>query len=288
MGHDITGLHHVGHIVRDMDEAIETYRSLGFTVSPPAYPVLPDTAPFGVANAHVYVGDAFVELVALIDEGLPTGARPIPLQVPQDRLPGLVAAIRATAANVADCLRRFEGVHILMFDTPDIDLAAARLKSAGVGFGGPHTIQRPVETPEGTRMERARYLEIDGPEPDLPPGRVREGRVGFAENAPSSAAPVDHANGATGLVECVLAVADAELATYAERYDTYVGRNKEAGIRLVAAPGQPSFVGYAVEVRDLDHTEQLLRANRVPFTRASPGEIRLSALGAAVTFLSRL
>lgn len=43
MGHDINGLHHVGHIVHDMDQAMERYRRLGFTVAAPACPVMPTT-----------------------------------------------------------------------------------------------------------------------------------------------------------------------------------------------------------------------------------------------------
>jgi hypothetical protein len=96
MGDDVNGLHHVGHTVRDMSQAMQRYRQLGFTVPAPAYPVLPSVAggpaePFGVANTHVYFPGNFVELVAIIDDHsrMPGEARPIPLQVPDDKLAGL-------------------------------------------------------------------------------------------------------------------------------------------------------------------------------------------------------
>jgi catechol 2,3-dioxygenase-like lactoylglutathione lyase family enzyme len=40
-GNDIIGIHHIGLIVRDMEAALETYRSLGFAVGDAAYPALP-------------------------------------------------------------------------------------------------------------------------------------------------------------------------------------------------------------------------------------------------------
>ncbi|MFI6741006.1 VOC family protein [Nonomuraea sp. NPDC050451] len=318
MGEDINGLHHVGHIVLDMDQAMERYRRLGFTVPAPAYPVLPRVAggpvePFGVSNTHVYFPGDFVELVAVIDETgrVPGGARPMPLQVPDDKLPGLVAALDATAANIASFLQRFQGLHIMIANTPDIDSVAARLTAGGVGHGGVHAVQRPVETSAGTRMEPARYLEIS--DPDLPAGRVPEGRIGFAENAPVEASQdqrhTGHPNGATGLVECVLCVADSALPELEQRYGTYFGQARALGpgaarfdrvdVTVVSAsaladllPGErpaalPAFVAYTVSVRDIAVTRRLLRANDIPVTRTGPGEMFVpasAALGAAIIF----
>ncbi|GAA2416193.1 VOC family protein [Nonomuraea africana] len=316
MGDDINGLHHVGHIVRDMDQAMERYRQLGFAVPAPAYPVLPAVGggpaePFGVANTHVHFPGNFVELVTVIDDTgrMPGEARPIPLQVPDDKLPGLMAAIRATAANITSFLQRFQGVHIMIADTPDIDSVAARLTAVGVSHGGVHNIQRPVETSTGTRMEPARYLEIS--DPQLPPGRVPEGRIGFAENTPVEAPQdqrhTDHPNGATGLVECVLCVADTALPELEQRYSTYFGQARDgkvtrfdrASVTVVAAsaladllPGErpaplPAFVAYAVSVRDIAATERLLRDNDVPVTRTGPEEMFVpadAALGVAIIF----
>ncbi|WP_336211772.1 VOC family protein [Nonomuraea sp. LPB2021202275-12-8] len=316
MGNDVNGLHHVGHIVRDLNQASELYRRLGFTVPAPAFPVLPrvpggPAEPFGVANTHVYFPGNFIELVAVIEDPgrMPGEARPIPLQVPDDQLPGLMAAIRATAASIASFLHRFQGVHIVIADTPDIDRVAARLTAAGVGHGGVHAIQRPVETSAGTTMEPVRYLEIS--EPDLPPGRVPEGRIGFAENTPLGVLEdrqrTGHPNGATGLVECVLCVADPALPELERRFGTYFGqgaagqvaRFDQAGVTVVAAsalasllPGKrpatlPAFVAYAVSVRDLTATERLLHDNDVPITRTGRGEVFVpadAALGTAVVF----
>lgn len=315
MGDHINGLHHVGHLVHDMDEAMERYQRLGFTVSPPAYPVIPGTAgepaePFGVANAHVYFPRNFVELVTVFDAGrVPGQARPIPLRVPDDRKPGLLAAVRATAANLASLLGRFQGVHIMIADTSDIDGVAARLTAGGVAHGGVHAVQRPVETGAGLRMEPARYLEIS--HPGLPAGRVPEGRVGFAENAPSGTGGdqplTGHPNGATGLAGCVLCVGDPELPELERRYGTYFGPPVEgrpgcfdrAGVTVVPAsalgdllpgerpPALPAFVACTVSVRDITATERLLRGNDVPVARIGPRELFVpaeAALGVSIVF----
>ncbi|MEU1736920.1 VOC family protein [Streptosporangium sp. NPDC020145] len=316
MGHDINGLHHVGHIVHDLDQAMERYRRLGFAVAAPAYPVMPATPggpaePFGVANTHVYFPRGFVELVAVIDGTgrMPGDARPIPLRVPEDRVAGLRAAIRATADGIASLLQRFQGVHIMIADTPDIDHVAARLAADGVSHGGVHDIQRPVETPTGTSMEPARYLEVS--DLRLSPGRVQEGRLGFAQNVsaetPQDQWHIDHPNGATGLVECVLCVAETALPEVERRYEGYFGRARHgrvtrfdrANVTVVPAsaladllPGErpaalPAFVAYAVAVRDLSVTEELLCDNDIPVVRTGPEEMFVpadAALGVAIVF----
>ncbi|MEU6714306.1 VOC family protein [Nonomuraea sp. NPDC046802] len=312
MGHDIGGLHHVGHLVHDMGQALERYRRLGFALPGPAYPVLGEPPePFGVGNTHAYLADGFIELVSVAGASgrMPDDVRLIPLHAPAERLPALKTAVSRAAGNLEDRLRRFEGVHILMFDSANIDAAAARLTESGVGHGGVLDTQRPVETADELRMEPARLLEIDG----VGAGRVPEGRVGVASNA--TAFSVEHPNGAVGLVECVLCVADAELDDVERRYALYLGRTAgrdarkglvrtfpldgDAKVTLAAAsgldgmlPGEvpkglPGFVAYAVGVRDVAATERLLRESRIPLGRTSSGEVFVparEAFGVAIIF----
>jgi hypothetical protein len=302
-------LHHIGHLVHDMSEAIERYRRLGFVLPAPAYPVMPPSPgaapePFGVANTHAYFPYDFIELVTVADGGrLPGDARPIPLSVPDDRLPAIVEAVRATAATLTASLQRFQGVHILMIDSPDLDAATARLDAGGVRHGGLHAVRRPVETVGGTRMEPVRFLEFgEG-------GRVPEGRVGLAESPPSQASRTDHPNGAIGLAGCVLCVADADLAETEKRYAAYLGLTARqdgpartfdlpgAAIILVPAtalagllpgerpPGVPGFAAYTVTVRDLPAAERMLRGNGVPLGRTASGDPFVpsaEALGVAI------
>lgn len=322
MGKDIAGLHHVGLVVADMTAAISGYRRLGFTLPPPAYPTLPTTPgaparPVGAANTHIYLRRNFVEIVAVSEDGqpVPDDAHLVPINVPDDRLPGLLTAVRGAAANLAACLDRFPGMHILIFDSPDIDRAAARLDAAMVGHGGVHAIQRPIQTPGGIRMVPARYLEINSEDPGAPPGRLPEGRLGIAENAAvDEQRPPEHANGALELIGCTLCVSDGAWPEAVRRYEAYLGhtadrdgptatfRLDDATVTLVAAsalpdllpgerpPALPAFVGYTIAVPDIAQTEQHLRSAAVPHTKPRPGEILVpagEAFGTAITFLVR-
>jgi catechol 2,3-dioxygenase-like lactoylglutathione lyase family enzyme len=312
MSQDIDGLHHIGHLVRDLPAAVDTYRRLGFTVPPPTYPAVPagpgrPPRTLGAANAHVRLGRSFIELVSIPDEQqpIPAGALVVPVNAPEAKLSALVAAVRDTVASLAARLDRFEGMHILMFDAPDLDRAAARLDLARVGHGGVHTAQRPVETPGGIRTEPVRYLEIAGDPP--------EGRIGVAENAPAvTFQPPVHANGATALIDCLLCVPDDALPDVQRRYEHYLGRPAEpsgpalrftlatATVTIAAAsalpellpgepppPAPPAFAGCTVTVDDLARTEHHLQTAAVPHTRHRPGTLTVPAAatgGVAVTF----
>jgi catechol 2,3-dioxygenase-like lactoylglutathione lyase family enzyme len=319
MGNDISGLHHVGLVVEDMTAAIAAYRRLGFTLLPPAYPTLPSAPgalarPVGAANTHIYLRRNFVELVTVIRDGqpIPVEAQLIPLNVPADKLLGLLAAVRGAAANLTACLDRFQGMHILIFDSPDIDRAAARLDAADVGHGGVHAIQRPIETADGTRMVPARYLEINSDESAAQPGLLAEGRVGIAENkATEGQTQPEHANSAIALSGSMLCVPDDATPDVVHRYETYLGRAADrsgptwtfelddATLAVVAAadlpdvlpgerpPALPAFVGYTISVHDIVQTEHHLRAATVVHTKGHAGEVVVpagEALGVAIIF----
>lgn len=307
----VTGLHHVGHVVHDIDTAREVYQRLGFRTPPAAFPALspePGARPraFGAGNTHAYLQSGFVELVTVLDEGaeLPDGAQAHTLTAEPGKLEHLTRAVDAASGRIRGALERFEGMHILAFEADDVDAAAAGLSAAGVSHGGVNRLQRPVETAEGTVMEPVAFLEVDTPE------RAPEGRLSVAEGV--GARSVAHPNGAVALVEAVLAVPDTELGQYARRYEAYTGRtarrSKEGleidlvGARLVLVGGSalgsvvpgaavsalPGFAAYTVEVEDLAVTEAHLRANGVPFGRTLDGMVvpAEAALGTAVAFRS--
>lgn len=320
LNHDIGFLHHVGHVVRDLEQGLELYRRLGFRLAPPAYPALAPAPgepprPIGAANTHAEFRRNFVELATCVSgDRLPSGATLVPLQVPAAQLASFKALLERAAATLAACLSRFEGLHILALETTDPEAAAGRLRAAGVGHAGVATAQRWVDTEQGPRVERVRFLEVDGPG-EVGTGRVPEGRIALAENPPAELLQAqrgtDHPNGAVDLVEVVLCVAAADLAATERRYQTYLARAARADgparvfdlqgaqVTLVADedlealyPGErpaalPAFVGYAVAVRDLQATSALLRGRGFPLVSAGARGVFVpaqAALGAAVTF----
>lgn len=89
MGTEIDKIHHVGHVVQDMETALELYRKLGFVCTSPAYPTMAEQEgeapkPFGAANAHIDFVDNFIEIVTIVHEGgrIPDNAHLIPLSAP--------------------------------------------------------------------------------------------------------------------------------------------------------------------------------------------------------------
>src|SRR5579884_3151291 len=280
MNSEIGFVHHVGHVVRDIEQARNLYQKLGFLCPAPAYPMLSRNAgepakPFGATNMHATFARNFVEIMAVVTEEthLPDDARPIPLQVPPAALPQVIEGIERTITKISASLARFEGLHILVFQTANADESARRFDQIGVGHSGVHRVQQPRQlVPMGV-------VEID--REDVP-----EGRLAVAES-PVSAAPeaqpsFQHPNGAVDLVESILCVPDAEIEAYVERYQRYLGRParqegaarvfdlQESCVKLIpeshlammlpgeTAPVLPVFVAYAVVVRDLDATRRLL------------------------------
>lgn len=309
MNNEIGYIHHVGHVVRDIEQARECYRRLGFFCPAPAYPTLSrggdePAQPFGAANMHASFARNFVEIMAVVtqESHLPDDAHPIPLQVPPEALPRVVASIERTIANISTSLSRFEGLHILVFQTDDANETARRFDQIGVGHSGVNRVQQPHQrVPMGV-------IEID--RENVPEGRLAVAESPVWETTEAESAP-QHPNGAEALVESMLCVPDAQIEAYVERYQHYVGHEarkdglaqvvdlKQSCVRLIPAsklgdflPGEtapvlPAFVAYAVAVRNLDRTRRWLEDNGFPVKAETSGGIFVpskAALGAAIIF----
>lgn len=307
---DIDGVHHVGHVVRDIDAAAALYRRMGFQLPPPSFPVLPATAGqrsrvVGAGNSHVSFRQNFVELVTVAAGADPgDGAALVPLEVPDGAADRVAASIAATTARLAAALVRFAGLHILVLQSPDADAVAARMSAAGIAHSGVIRIARPG--PAGTAPVPIGLVEIDG-------GFGPEGRIAVAEDIGGTGP--EHPNGAVGLVGPTLCVHPAALDDVGARYQRLLGRParkvgrtrvfdldaaREQRVVVVGedaldtvlpgerAPALPAFVAFTVRVRDLAATRELLDAAGLA-TRPTPaGGVLVpgaSAAGCAVVFV---
>ena len=157
-----------------------------------------------------------------------------------EALQGLVDSITETATRIAHALARFQGLHILVFGTADVDATIARLAAQGVAHSAVNRLQRPAATGAGSTQVSIGYVEIDS-EPGLSP----EGRLALAEYGPAHSAPLmgnqGHPNGAIELIESVLCVPDADISEFARRYARYLQRQARSdghsGSSISAAPG---------------------------------------------------
>ncbi|WP_190344178.1 VOC family protein [Streptomyces venezuelae] len=255
--------------------------------------------PFGAANTHADFSRSFLELVTPVKPGsmagLPPDARIVPLQAPPEKLPLVMSRIEETSAQLGGWRDRFEGLHILMFSSPDVDAAGKRLAAAGVVHGGVNTVGRPVETPDGMSTEPVRYLEIDG----APEGRV--GVVADLDPEFQHTRHLDHPNGPQNLVEAVLCAPDGQLPLVSERYERYLGRpiSPEGPVTLLTRtdlpdllpdeepPALPALVACAVAAPDMARVRALLAENGLPVRETARGELFVPAkasLGAALIF----
>ncbi|SDK87672.1 Glyoxalase-like domain-containing protein [Glycomyces sambucus] len=319
---DITGIHHIGLVVRDMEVALETFRHLGFRLHAPAYPALPPKPgeapePVGAGNSHADFPRSFIEVLAFAPKDparLPESATLVPLSVPDERLAATRAVLKQTLGGLARRLGNGEGAHILVFTTRDAAETAERMASVGVRTSGALGAQRPITTADGVRLAGVRFLEVhDAASAAF--GMVAEGRVGAAEDAPAALLDaqtgLDHPNGAVGVAEVLMCVDDDRRRSTIERYSRYLDRTPESegsasvfdlgASRLVLTtardaaerlPGSaprhvPGLAAYGIAVRDLETTVDHLRSRGVHLRRTADGRPFVPAAaahGAAVVF----
>lgn len=198
MTSDIRGLHHTGLLTRDLDGLERTYLSFGFTLSPrsrhllnaaPGEPPVPGCT----ANRCALFGDAYIELLGIVDDSAPDPWR-----------------TRAMADE-------YEGFRLLNLETGDAGAADRLLADAGLRTSGVLDLERDVDTADGTRTMRARAVHLD-------PRSTPEGHVGIAQHLTREYVHqpryLDHPNGALAL-EAVLVVADDPV--FDEVTDRYAG-----------------------------------------------------------------
>ena len=165
----VAGLHHVGHLVRDIEEAAALYRRLGFVVPAPAFPLLPATSGqpgpvLSAGNAHIQFAANFVELVTVVADVAnrpPAGAEMVTLRVPDGAVPRIRQELESAATRLANALSRFEGVHILVLEAADVDAATQLLSASGVLCGAVSRIRRPVLRASGTQEFSIGFAEIE-------------------------------------------------------------------------------------------------------------------------------
>jgi hypothetical protein len=322
MSGNIDGLHHIAHVVADLAEGRAAYERLGFAVPPPSYYALvgdDGTKEFvGAANTHLTFGANFVELITAVGVGgdvqVPDDAKVTPLQAPPEMLEKMRAGLGAAGAMITSFLGRFQGVHILALHTPDVEAAAARLTTAGIGHGGVTVTQRQVDTPDGPKAVATKFLELAGDDPARP-NVLPEGRIAVAESLAAELAHgadhLNHPNGAVALEEVILCVDASDLAAFEARYAKILDRDAqsfgsarvfhldEGRIALVPAgsleelvpgavePPTPGYAAWAVAVTDLAATAAYLDGNGISASPGAHGELVVggpAALGTTILF----
>ena len=127
MRQHIKGIDHVVIVVRDLDAACDTFRRMGFTVTPRGYHSL------GSQNHCVMFGDDYIELL-WSPEGAPHPSR----------------------QYYTDFARAGEGLAAIALKTASAKGAYTEMLWAGFAPSDPVEFSRPVDLPEGKREARFR------------------------------------------------------------------------------------------------------------------------------------
>lgn len=281
----VDSLDHIGVAVPDLEAAAETYRRLGFQLTPlqqqagplePGGPVIR----WGSANHCAMLRQGYLELIGIVDPALYDN-------------------------QLSRFLARYHGIHIMALGIADAEAAVERLRRSGLVVSGIRPMQRPVATPEGTSEVRFKRVPLA----DAP-----EGRIQLIEHLTPELMWQDHLlahpNRAVALTETVLCVAD--IAETAERFTRLAGsaplRHGRARIFVFAAgrlvlcdpaslgdfmtdlepPTLPWFAGFSVATDDGNEAvRQILLRNRIEFAEHGGGDLVVpaaSACGAACRF----
>jgi hypothetical protein len=270
--------------------AADRFAALGFTLSPASAHRLSDGLGGPVAtytctaNRCAAFGESFIELLGIVDENAPD--------------PWHVEQLAASHHGL-----------LLTFGAGDAEVVERRWRAAGFPSTGVRSLERDVETPDGTRTVRARgvYLGADS-------------ALGVGIQAGQHLTPqyvhqphlLEHPNGAVGLHSVLLVVPDGAVESYVERYSLILaaasrvdgpkrvwalraGRLEiipESALAEVfpgeQAPALPFLAAQSVAVRDLDVARKIVEGNGVD-TREMPGGFFVpaaDAFGASVGFVA--
>lgn len=259
-------LDHVGHFVRDPEAASRALARAGFAPTPVSVQVNPDPAggaprPTGTGNVTAMLRRGYVEVL------FKTADTPLGRELDQ-------------------ALQRYAGVHLAAFAVADAAKAHARLGAAGFKTRPLVQMERPVETETGTGKAAFTVARVE-------PAAMEEGRIQIlthrTEDTVWQKRWLAHPNGAVGLVDVVIAVADVEAA--ARRFARFTDRKAQpnrAGqavaldrgrVQLASAEGLaallpsvpdhglPFMAAYGVAVSSLASAEAKLREGGIDVAR---------------------
>lgn len=281
-------LDHIGLYVRSMETSAQQYEWLGFRLTPLSQhsstnPQTGEVSLAGIGNRCAMLRQGYIELVAVVDDSLdPRG--------------------------VVTGLQRYEGIHILALRTHEAQAACNALRAKGFDARLGDLRRTIKDLPGGPQV--ARFTQIRTPADAMVEATV----FMLSHETPELLWRDDlteHPNGALSLDETLLLVS-ADFDAVVDRYARYLGtaavvNGQEASFHLphgvirlfdpeaaakrfsdLHAPDHSFPFGFVVGVRDLARTEQLLRANGVPVSRAMgplPTEIQIAPAHACGAYL---
>ena len=202
-------LDHVGWFVRDLDATRAQLERLGFRVSPENVHMnrMPDGSrtPSGTYNRVAMLGLGYLEFLASRGD-------------------------TALAQQHRDQLARYEGLHLMAFNSSDVAGEAPRLREEGFDMLDPVQMRRPVPAVGGEPEAEGRFVVLRNPPETMP-----EGRVQWCQHLTPDTVwrDTDHPNAIDALTGAVWTVDDVDEALV--RYSRYL---RKPATRIEAEAGR--------------------------------------------------
>jgi len=210
----VIGTDHAVVAVRDLDAAAQTWRRLGFTVSPRGT----HSAHLGSGNYTIVFGVDYIELLGVLAE--------TPHNAP-------------TRAFLAER----EGIERVAFTARDSAAGVEELKSRGIAALGPVNFGRPVDLPDGGKTE-AKFCVMHWPVEERPGGL----RIFACQHLTREAVWIKslqtHANTARRLMEVEMLTADPKAAGahMTRLIDQPVEALADGAVRVRSGGGRADFI----------------------------------------------
>ena len=138
---NIVGIDHAVVVVRNLDQAAENWRRLGFTISPRGT----HSAKMGTGNATIMLGPDYIELLGVLTE------------------------TEHNAPTRAYLARHGEGIERIAFTAVDASAGAEEIRARGYAALGPTDFERPVTMPDGA-LSAAKFRTFQWPIEEAPAG----------------------------------------------------------------------------------------------------------------------
>jgi hypothetical protein len=138
---NVIGIDHAVVMVKDLDKAAETWKQLGFTISPRGT----HSAHMGSGNTTIMLDPDYIELL------------------------GVLTATEHNAPARAFLDKRGEGIERIAFTAVDSAAGAEEIRARGYAPIGPIDFERPVTMPDGSRSA-AKFRVFQWPVAEAPGG----------------------------------------------------------------------------------------------------------------------
>ena len=212
---NVIGIDHAVVMVRDLDKAAETWKRLGFTVSPRGT----HSAKMGSGNYTIMLDPDYIELL------------------------GVLAETDHNAPARAFLAKRGEGIERIAFTAVDAAAGAAEIRARGLEPSGPTDFERPVTLPDGS-LSAARFSIFQWPVSEAPGGVRIFACQHKTRNTVWIPELMGHANGAQRLRQVLIVSPEpaADAAHLSRLVDRPVGAEPDGAVAVPSGSDRADFI----------------------------------------------